>query len=68
VEITVGFDKAKFMSLLPAERVLKLMVLNALRLVAAEHPTEEQKDALERFCAEAIAEYVANPVKQLPTS
>ena len=54
------------MSLLPPEQVLKLMVL--LRMVAGEHPPEEQKEALQKFCAEAIAEYLANPLKKPPTA
>jgi hypothetical protein len=37
-------------------------------MVAGEHLPEEQKEALERFCAEAIGEYLTNPIKQLPTS
>ena len=52
VELTVGFDKAKFMSLLPSEEVHKLMALLVLRQVAADHPPEERRDVLERFCAE----------------
>ena len=66
VELVVGFDKAKFMSMLPSERVLKLMMPSALRIVASKVPPDEQKEALERFCAEAIAEYLADPLKELP--
>jgi hypothetical protein len=68
VELAVGFDKAKFMSMLPSERVLKLMALSALRIVASEVPREQQKEALESFCAEVIAEYLADPLKELPTA
>jgi hypothetical protein len=66
VELTVGFDKAKFMSLLPSEEVYKLMALMVLRLVAADCPPEERKEVLEKFCAEAIADYLAHPPKELP--
>jgi hypothetical protein len=66
VELTVGFDKAKFMSLLPSEEVYKLMALIVLRLVAAECAPEERKDVLEKFCAERIEYYLANPPKELP--
>ncbi len=66
VEIALGFDRAKFMSMLPSDRVNTLMVITALRLVAAEHAPEDQKEALEAFCAEAISEYLADPLKQLP--
>jgi hypothetical protein len=61
-----GAGPATFMSLLPPEQVLKLMVL--VRMAAGEHPPEEQKEALEKFCAEAIAEYLANPLKKPPTA
>ena len=66
VELTVGFDKAKFMSLLPSEEVYKLMALMLLRLVAADCPPDERKDVLEKFCAERIEYYLAHPPKELP--
>lgn len=66
VELTVGFDKAKFMSLLPSEEVYKLMALMVLRLVAADCLPEERKEVLEKFCTEAIADYLAHPPKELP--
>jgi hypothetical protein len=68
VELAVSFDKAKFMSMLPSERVLKLMVLSALRIMAGEVPREEQKEALESFCTEVIAEYLSDRLKELPKS
>jgi hypothetical protein len=61
-----GAGPATFMSLLPQEQVPKLMVL--VRMAAGEHPPEEQKEALEKFCAEAIAEYLANPLTKPPTA
>jgi hypothetical protein len=56
-----GAGPATFMSLLPPDQVLKLMVL--VRMAVGEHPPEEQNEALEKFCAEGIAEYLANPLK-----
>jgi hypothetical protein len=68
VELAFGFDKAIFMTQLPSERVCKLMALSAFRLVAGEHPPEEQREALEKFCAEVIADYLANPLAPLPNN